>query len=299
MADVSSFKGLSNVSDPLRAGLNWFAQADNVNITDTGAVARRDGYSEVQTGSFSSVYTTIDFQRMYLVDGMTIRTFEGAVVATLTSSAPVYWTEANDQVFYNNGTDAGIIAPDHSVTQWRRAITVNEYLGADGNRLAALLDPMPLGTDVVQEWKGRMYAVQYFPSEDQSVIWFSQPLGFHLFSLDSDYFIVPGHVHMLARTDDALIVGTNKRIYAYTGDKLDQLADYGVVPGVHWSMDGARVLFWTTRGVCAALPFTNLTERNVSVAPGVSAGGCVVRSHGQKRYVVALHQGVEAFNAYP
>ena len=295
--DIRAFKGLNNVTDPLRTGTGWLTVADNVNITDSGSIAVREGYSRTKTGSFSSVYATKDFQRLYLVDGTILKTVDDVVLVSGLSLNTMYWAEINDQVFFNNGVDSGIIYPDNRVEAWRRPITVNKFIGADGKELEALLDPLPLGTDVIQFWKGRAYAAQYMPSEDQTVIWFSLPLGFHLFSLDSDYIVVPGRVRMLAPHDDALIIGTNAKVFAYDGVKLGELADYGVVPGQHWALDDKRVIFWTLRGACEALPFKNLTERQVSVAPGVQAGGTIVRSGGQKRYVVALHQGGAAFNS--
>lgn len=301
--DITAFKGLNNVTDPLRTGTGWLSTANNVDITDTGSLVKRSGYSLAQAGNFSAAYTTRDFQRMYVVKNGVLQTFEGAEIATLSSTDTMYWTEVNDQVFYNNGTDDGVIAPDHSRLDWRRGDSVNRYVGADGQLLDALLNPMPLGTEVVQHWRGRIYASQYMPEADQTVVWYSLPLGFHLFSLDSDYFVVPGHVLMLAPANEALIVATEKLIWAYTGEKLDRLADYGVVPGQHWAEDvkndgEERVLFWSTRGVCAALPFQNLTERQVSVAPGLQAGGVLVQKGGQKRYLSVLHAGGLAFNSF-
>lgn len=295
---IKQFLGLNNVTDPLRAGFGWLTTADNVNVTDSGALEVRDGYSRSKTGSFTAIYTTKDFQRMYLVDGGALKTFDGTTLASGLTSLPMYWAEANGDVYFNNGVDSGVIYQDNRVGPWRREATVNKYLGADGQELEALLDPLPLGTDVIQFWGGRMYVAQYMPTEDQTVVWFSLPLGFHLFSLDSDYFVVPGRVHMLAPHDDALIIGTSVKVHAYSASGLVELADYGVVPGQHWSMDDKRILFWTTRGVCAALPFTNLTEKSVSVAPGIQAGGTIVRQGGQKRYLVALQQGGSAFNSF-
>jgi len=128
-------------------------------------------------------------------------------------------------------------------------------------------------------------------------VWFSEAMGFHLFNLDSNFFTVPGKVTMLAPHDAALIVGTDASVYAYSGDKLDLLAEYGVVAGQPWQADGQRILFWSARGLCAALPFQNLTERQISVAPGVRAGGCIVRSGGQKRFIAVLQRGGSPFNA--
>ena len=382
MPQIKRFKGLNNVSDPLRLGLGWLAAADNVNITDTGALQKRAGYTLTRAGAFTSAFSTFDFKRSYLATALAIQTFDGENIADLTTSDTMYWAEVNDQVFYNNGTDAGVILPDNTVLPWRwptppapslAAVTGSlpagtyqalcTYVLADGRETGAseavaieltegqalqigdipsgtgarvniyiapansdvfqlwgqptstaitfnaspdalgrdllnpFLDPLPLGTDVIQFWKGRVYAAQYMPASDQSVVWFSEALGYHLFNLNSNFFLVPGRVHMLAPHDEALIVGTDRRVYAYSVDKLVELADYGVVPGKHWDKDGERLLFWSARGLCAALPFANLTERQISVAPGVRAAGCLVRAGGQKRFLAVLQQGGSPFNA--
>lgn len=383
---IKRFRGLNNVSDALGLGLSWLVQADNVNVLDSGSIKKRDGYVLDQAGAISSVYTTLDFTRMYLVDAGTLRTKEGAVIASGLSNTPMYWAEVNKQVFFNNGTDRGIINPDNSLLSWAwttpgtpalSAVTGSLSAGtyrvrctsllADGRetgagdfaeltlaagqglsisnipqtvggrtrvyiapanstvfQLAASttgtalvwgasndnlgqdlatadLSPLPVGCDVIQLFRGKAYAAHYLPSADQTAVWISEPLGFHLFNLHTNLFMVPGRVLMLAPTEDALIVGTQSAIYGYADGKLGELADYGVVPGKHWDTDQdegtKRTLFWTTRGVCSALPFTNLTEHQVSVAPGVRAGGAIVRSGGQKRYLVSLQQGGAAFNS--
>lgn len=384
MPQIKRFKGLNNVSDPLRLGMQWLARADNINITDTGAIVKRDGYELSQAGVFTGVYTTQDFQRMYLVDGGALRTFDGAVLATGLSAAPMYWAEINEQVFFSNGADYGIVLPDNSVLEWTwgsppmptvvagtgslaaglyRVALVTRL--ADGRRTGAgdaaeieiaegqsliisdippnslvyvapansdvfslagapttnalvwnfspdnlgedllntFLHPLPAGADVIAFHKGRAYMAHYAPNEGQTVVWFSEPLGFHLFDLNSNYFIVPGRVHMLADAETALLVGTDSEVFTYIDAKLDRIASYGIIPGQHWETDGdtpeePRTYFWTTRGLCSALPFTNLTERQVSVAPGARAGGAIVRTGGQKRYVATLQQGGTAFNPY-
>ena len=382
---ISRFRGLNNVSDPLRVGLDWLTRADNTNITDTGALEVRKGYALDQAGLFTGAYATDDLLRMYLVKAGVITDYAGAELCVLLSSAPMYWAEVNDQVFFNNGADSGIISPDGEASSWiwsvppsptLAAVTGNlpagqyqvciTYTLVDGREtgpsdpvqieigegealqvsgisqvdglqtnlyiapanssvyqfaespfgtatvwntspdnlgmdlLTDGMEPLPVGCDVIQIWSGRAYAAQYMPSEDQTVVWFSQPLGFHLFNLAADSFIVPGQVTMLAPTESALIVGTNKQIHSYTPEALTRLAKYGALPGQHWSRDDdGTVVFWTARGVCRALPFANLTERQVSVAPGIQAGGTIVRQGGQKRYLVALQQGREAFNAQP
>ena len=387
---IKAFKGLQNVSDPLRLGLGWLAQADNVDITDTGALVRRHGYSLSLAGAFTASFSTFDHQRMYVVDGGALKSIKDSTTASTLrvglSNAPMRWAEINDQVFYNNGVDSGIILPDDEVLDWRwdmpatpvavavtgtlapgvyqvrctfvladgrttgasdaaevelaqgQALSVSdipqvtgaktqvhiapanstvfqlaatttraalvwnappEELGAD--LLNTFFDPLPAGVREIQAWRGRLYAAQYFPDIGQSVVWFSEPLGFHLFDLNSAYFMVPGQVLMLAPHDDALIVGTDARVYAYVGDKLTQLAPYGVVPGQHFAVDqdDGKTYFWTKRGLCAAMPFANLTEKQISVSPGSHAGAAIVYHGGQKRYLACLHAGGAAFNAFP
>lgn len=294
---VTTFNGLNNVTDPVRLGVNWLAVADNVDITNTGAIAKRDGYARVQTGNYASAFSTSDHARMYVAADGYIKTFDGVALLALESTSPVSWFELNDQVFFDNGTDSGIIQPDNEVLPWRESGLADiPVIGDDGNPLESLYSPLPNGTHLVQHWRGRIYAAQFMPVENQTVVWFSQPLGFHLFNLDSDFILLPGKVEMLAPHDTALVIGTDTAIYAYSPEGLAELADYGTLPGQHWVHDGPRVLFWTLRGVCAAMPFQNLTEGRVSVAPGDRAAGCLIERKGQKRYIAAVQQGGAPFN---
>lgn len=162
------------------------------------------------------------------------------------------------------------------------------------------MDPLPEGCEVIAAWGGHLVAARYFPEHGQSAIFKSQPLGFHLFDLEAGLIMVPGRVLMLAPHADGLVIGTDDAVLVYTADdRLTELAPYGVVAGQHWSEDDdGTVLFWTQRGVCRALPFTNLTQQNASVAPGVRAAGAVVRMGGQRRFIVSIQQGGSAFNAH-
>ena len=378
---IDRFLGLNNVTDPLRAGLGFLSQADNVHVTDTGALEVRKGYSRVKTGAFSGIFSTFDSKRAYLVDGGQLQTLGGVSLQSGLNGADMYWSEVNDQVFFNNGVDSGIIQPDNTVMPWAWAEPVPPALALvtgrldsgtysacvtytlpDGRETGASdfvtldvaagqalqiapvqvaglrcnvyltpansatfyyvaspagpmvwnsapenmghelmtgsLSPLPQGCSVIQAWGGRMYAAQYFPELNQSAVWFSQPLAFHLFDTAADFFLVPGEARMLAPHEQGLVIGTDSRIMVYTPTGMAQLADYGVIPGQHWAKDDGRIVFWSERGVCAALPFANLTESHVSVAPGLQAGGVIVRSGGQKRYLVALHQGGSAFNNF-
>jgi len=160
------------------------------------------------------------------------------------------------------------------------------------------LGDVPTGATVIASYRARMYAAMYLPAENASVIWFSKPLQHHLFDLHEDFLMVPGQVHMLADAGEALLIGTSIGIHAYNEESLAELATYGVVPGWPWATDPGtkKVLIWTQRGICDALPFSNLTSNTVSVPPGAQASLCVVERDGQKKLMANLIDGGVAFN---
>lgn len=159
------------------------------------------------------------------------------------------------------------------------------------------LDSPPAGVEYIAHWKGRIYGAEYLQAQDQTVIWFSQPLGFHLFNHNQDFFLVPGRVLQLADAETHLLVATAERIYLYNEEALIQVAEYGVVPGQHADRgNDGKTYFWTKRGLCRVPPFENITEGRISVAPGIQAGGGVIHEHGRVRYVATLHRGGAAFN---
>ena len=145
-------------------------------------------------------------------------------------------------------------------------------------------------------FQGQIYLADGYPAQDATHIWNSLPLQFHHFDFGSEGLAVPGQVRMMKATDEHLIIGTERAVFAFDGDKLEQVADYGVTDGWHAVVHEGKLYFWTLRGLCQAMPFKNLTEGAVSVPPGLSAGAAVIESDGLRRYVVALHTGGEAFN---
>ena len=382
---VSAFRGLNNVTDQVRLGLPWLTQADNINITSTGAVRRRAGREKVAAGAMSGAFSSADFTRLYVVSDNALCA-AGPDLALVPiqvgiSSLPMQWAQLNDHIYFTNGIESGVIDIDGTVIPWalpappapvvsaisggapagmyqvrlthmwpdgREGCSSTEStvvltqpggvrvsgiaLGPTGTarvyiattdstlfQLAgeatsttfdwvsspdtlgaeltnAFMDAVPAGAEVIAAWRGRIYVSLYLPTEDQTAILYSEPLAAHLFNYARNFISVPGRVTALAPHEDALVIGTSRKVYAYTPDALKTLADYGVVPGMPWATDGNRLLIWTLRGLCQYPDFTNLTERRVSVAPGVHAGAALVEQDGQTRFVVALHAGGIAFN---
>ena len=160
-----------------------------------------------------------------------------------------------------------------------------------------VLDPLPQGVVALAVWRARACVAVHMDQQAQSVVFLSEPMAPHLFDMSRHFFMVPGWITMLASHPGALVVGTETAIYAFGPEEnLAKLADYGVVPGSPHALDDGRLLFWSKRGLCQFPEFRCMTERAVSVPPGLSAGACVVQDNGQTRFVVALQKGGEAHN---
>jgi hypothetical protein len=154
---------------------------------------------------------------------------------------------------------------------------------------------VPRGT-ILTHFQGQMYGAEVFVASDYSVVWNSMPLHYHHFDYGGAGLVIPGVVRMLASVASHLIVGTDREIYAFDGEKLEKLADYGVVAGWHAAKDDDQLLFWSLRGLCSVMPFRNWTEEAVSVPPGARAGGAMLNTNGMRRYVVALLTDGQAYN---
>src|SRR6185369_3501885 len=149
----------------------------------------------------------------------------------------VYVTEANGTVFrlLAAGVGAGVV--------------YNALPAALGGELPFPWANEPHGV-LPAYWKGRMYLADPYPQLDQSVVWQSFGLHYHLFDDGALGITVPGTVLMNAACDEALIVGTERAIYAWDGaGGPKMLAPYGAVAGPHPTFHEGKVCFWTLRGL--------------------------------------------------
>ncbi len=203
-------------------------------------------------------------------------------------STCVYMTPSNDQVFKRISDAAG---PN---LVWSGS---PEDMGIE---IGSLWCNPPHGI-LPAIFGSRVYLADPYPTLDVSAIWTSRPIQYHLFDDGGEGMTVPGTVLMQAACGGAVIVGTERGIYAIDRDAEKQvtlLAPYGVVPGQHSDLYRGKLYFASLRGLCRALPFENLTENTYSFAPGTSAAGKVIEQQGFARYVMATHIGGTPYNAY-
>ena len=61
MYNIQSFRGRHRPATPLRLGHAWLRTANNVHVTDTGALGQRDGYQLVSAGAYNNAFSTFDY----------------------------------------------------------------------------------------------------------------------------------------------------------------------------------------------------------------------------------------------
>jgi hypothetical protein len=215
------------------------------------------------------------------------------VVPTGFAKTNVYSTDADGTVFrLVASTTAG-------------AVTFNPARG--GRELTTLNTlRLPGSVERVCFVKGVCYVAEYFPSSDTTVIWFSQPFAYHLFDQAEDYIVVLGRVSMLlwiskevySSIKDWLLIGSTAGVWIRDDEgKLENLASYGVLPGTAGDVDPeGTAWFWTKRGICTAYPFKNLTETDVSMAPGLRAASALLYQNGTKQLITVTQGGGTPFN---
>ena len=220
------------------------------------------------------------------------------VAPTAYSKINIFSTEADGTVFR-------LVASSTS-----SAATVSlTFNPARGGREMTTLNTqsLPDGVELICFVKGNVYASQYFSDVDQSVVWFSKAFAYHLFDCSEDYIVVPGRVSLMlwisketpAGVHDWLLLGSTKGIWQRGDDeRLENLANYGVVPGIAGDVDPeGTAWFWTQRGICTAPPFKNLTEEDVAMAPGVRANATLLYHNGTKQLLTVTQGGGTAFNS--
>ena len=138
---IQAFRGLNNVTDPVRLKAGWLTRADNIDISDTGRITRRPGYSLAKSGQFTGAYTTADHSRFFAVDGGDLQQVHADLSTTTlyadVGTAPVSWAEVNHEVYFSTGGVKGVIGVDNVVRPWAWPVPSAPALAATSGSLPA------------------------------------------------------------------------------------------------------------------------------------------------------------------
>jgi hypothetical protein len=159
------------------------------------------------------------------------------------------------------------------------------------------IEPFPVGARVICHHGARLFAGEYLPAQNASVIWYSLPLQHHVYNKAEDFFTVFGEVLLMLSTPKGLIVATDSQIYGWDGTTLTSITAYGVVPGSCGDVapDGTAY-FWTLRGIAKAFPYELVTEKTFAGDPGVFNHARLFYDHGYCKLLASTVTGNPVYN---
>lgn len=173
-----------------------------------------------------------------------------------------------------------------------------QYTGADYPYTTSI-ESFPRDASLLCFHGGHLYAASYDVGPRFGVVYCSLPLQYHLFDKARDFTVVAGAPLLLLSCNAGMLIGTDSNIYLWTGEKLEQLADYGVPPGIcgDVSQEGTAV-FWTLRGVAKAMPYELVTEDRFSADPGVRNHAKILYERGYAKLVASTVSGSPVYNKW-
>lgn len=286
-ARIDGFKGINNRLHPRALGWAWQQHARNAVCDDAGYLCRRPGSQEVGDGGYRDVYGTKDGRLLLITadnalverleDGTETLKAEGVI------GAPFVWAELGYAVFVMSAIAQWAIYPDR-IIPWGAlcpVVALDTYPIGENP-----VYPPPVG-EVIAARRNQLLVGAWEPDQDRSVIYVSRPDYPHEFRLDRDFTLVPGRVTLLASVSQGVLIGTDRAIFVDAIDApLQRIADYGVPPGGPAWDDRDTVWFWSLRGLCRALPFTNLTDAALAVTARAQVTSGVIPWEGSTYAVV-------------
>jgi hypothetical protein len=117
---MDNFLGLNNREQPKRMPEGSLVIADNIDIDDAGGITLRNGSSLIRSGTYTSVFTTQDQRRIFVVDNGDLKLIEARntpiIINTGLPSEYIYWMEVADYILMSTGQ---LIDKNNNVTTWR------------------------------------------------------------------------------------------------------------------------------------------------------------------------------------
>ena len=284
--------GVNVKVDPVRlkydpeTGVQFLAQAVNVDIDDSGRISRRKGLRSIATVSNAhSLWSTKDQTRAYVIVGSGLYNLASdgnmsVVKVGLTYGAHGYYAQVNDQVYFSNGYEKGIISAQSVWSDW----VETPYVGPDTERSFS----GPPAGDRIAFYRGRMIIA----NNNDKCLYFSEPLNFGCFDLVRGFVMFDSGFTMIAPLDNGVFISTESGVFFMAGQsykemEMKKVNDFPAVPGtdvifelsgINPEMTGRAVCFVSkTRGICMGLDtggVTSITQDKVIVPNGSS--GCSV-----------------------
>lgn len=288
---IDGFKGINNRIDPIRLGMEYQLQADNVLCDDAGVLIRRPGINSFLLGDYQDLYGTQDGLLLAIDSSNRLvkinETGETTILNEGVTGAPFAWVELGYALFLMSQHAQWAIYPDR-VIRWGSlcpSAAVTTYPISD-----PVSYPPPVG-HVLCARRSQIAIGVWEAHRDRSVLYLSRPDYPHEFRLDKDWQIFAGRINLLASTAQGMVIGTDRAIYIDPYDSaLVRVAEYGVPLDSLISDERDSLYFWSERGLCRAIPFENLTDKVLAVTERTTVTAGLLNYQGS-RYAVVQQNG--------
>jgi hypothetical protein len=125
--EIKKWRGLRNTTAPERFRPGDLATAFDVEISDTGQILSRRGFTQVSATAGHSLYA--NHTVAVLVEGSTLKALEPdftrTTLRTLSTAAPVSYDTVQDTIYYSNGTDTGRLV-GRTPKEWGVAVPTSQ-----------------------------------------------------------------------------------------------------------------------------------------------------------------------------
>jgi hypothetical protein len=255
-------KGLNTVIDnseidynPAK-GVEYLSEALDVQISDVGKIQRRPGYMKKAAGDFQGSFNYLNLS--LVVSGDSLYRVNPDYSTTLVKSGltgDLYdFVGVNEEVYYVNGKEIGIVDKDGEWKSW----SFTQYVGPVANKK---FGQPPIG-HMITYHNARMYVAV------ENAVFYSEPFFYSAFDYARGYIPFSSRIRLLEAIPEGLFVGTEKEIFFLKGTvpqefDIARVADYPALINLSSNnmIDGSDllrgkgyagpcVIIPTTKGIC-------------------------------------------------
>lgn len=314
-----AFDGLNNIFEPEHLGPRDLVYGTNIDLDDKGHPHRRRGYTKVDNGDYSNLFTSDDGFVYCMKDGALGRLQTSFKFTSLATGFPtpcprMAWQQVGPVIYFSSRAFSGKVSRSTGVMgQWGASqplwfspvVDPTPTLPAIRGRL---FKAPPLA-EFMTYFNGRIYmgrGRQVWATELYLYDWIDATKNFWQFEAD---------ITMLGSVADGVYVGTEEGVWFVSGTyaqaKRIRVLDFGVIPGsmVYIPAELANppqvdmradtpvkvaIAFLTKEGYCGAQDgglVYNYTETKFVFPDAVSATSLFRRQQGVNQFLSVLDSG--------
>jgi hypothetical protein len=306
--EIKNVRGVDNKTDSYRVqgkNVKWLKQAENVDIDSTGAVKMCDGYTELLTGSYRSLWASPDEAVCLALKGTDlVRIYNDYSEAVLLSNVDPIRRMSCDYVngmsVVTNGEFIGHVT--ENVFSSFASVTANETKQHLIDHYTATRMNPPAG-QLLCIYKNVLYVAR------GNVVYYSDPMAFHRVKRKQGFLQFEGFVTMLAPVDDGIWVsdgkthflsGSGPKDFTTTPNAKTTITTYDSVmyslapnrvDSEYIALEGLRGtarMWMSKKGICVGGNsgfFVNMTEKHYEMPSNKYGAGIFKESTDRKHYI--------------